>query len=165
MEEKNICEMPVSPICGSPHKFHLVITIMDSNQDRCATRAYYKNENPPSLVSEWADEYLIVPLLFDSRAEALAYVDDVNNRKPADYVMVQERHYLKHDPHTTCAKIVAKFSFEIEMFPQPSRGITQERQNGPDVYVTTLYFRNQKLAERYVSAFNAAQQPKGTKST
>jgi hypothetical protein len=162
METAREFDIPFSPFTGIPHeeKKHYVLTQMDPAQDRCDTQAIYQGEfllgEFPARVAYWKDGYLMVPSWFSSKDEAMAYIKDVENKTPAAYFMVQERHYVKTDPRIAEAKILL-FSLDrpLEMYPQPSRGETQERAGEPMIDVWTMYFRNRELAAQYVNAFNA----------
>jgi hypothetical protein len=67
--------------------------------------------------------------------------------------MVQERHYAAGDPRIAIAKIVATLS-PTNLYPQPSRGETQERQGEPMIDVWTIFFPDREAAGQYVNSFN-----------
>jgi hypothetical protein len=136
---------------------HYVLTYMDESQDGEAARAEYQGEfqDFPVKVAYWDGRYLIAPSWFDTEADARNYVEFINNSTaPKPYYMVQERHYIKGDPRIAVAKIILG-PIEIEFYPHPERGETQERFGDPMIDVWTMYFMGREQAAQYVKSFNA----------
>jgi hypothetical protein len=131
---------------------------MDGNQDSSETEAFYQGEfemnSFPVKVSYWKDEYLIAPSWFETETAARDYIEKIKNHVPVTFFMVQERHYVKGDPRIAVAKITGSIQ-NMNYYPHPSHGETQERDGEPMIDVWTMYFMGKELAEQYVTAFNA----------
>jgi hypothetical protein len=139
-------------------KKHFVLTHMDSDQNRSETEAIYQGEFEtdkfPVKGAYWREGFLIVPSWFSTGTDAHKYIKKVREHTPGNFYMVQERHYAKGDPRIASAKIIGAMS-DVNIYPQPELGKTQERYGEPMVDVWTMWFMNRDLAEQYVTAFNA----------
>jgi hypothetical protein len=133
---------------------HFVLTYLDGDQDRSETYAEYHGESDdfPVRASFWEDNYLVVPSWHTSKADAMEYIERLENRVAQSYSIVQERHYSQGDPRIADARIVAEFrsSFPIA----PSWGKIQERSGDPAVEVRTAFIPTRE-AVQYVAAFNS----------
>jgi hypothetical protein len=128
---------------------HYVLMYMDNDQDRSESHVEYQGEFDkfPVKLSYWNDNnYLVVPIHFESREAALGYIEKIEKRITQTWCIVHERHYPDGDPRIAEAIIVTSFSCYFPIHP--------EEVKREDCTVRTMYLP-EEAAEQYVAAFNA----------
>jgi hypothetical protein len=135
---------------------HFVLIYMDGNQNHeSETKAVYRGgfEEFPVKVGYWQENFLVIPVWFDTEKAAREYTKKANSQLMKTYFMVQERHYPKDDSRIAGAKIIG--SMLDGVYPCPSKGESRDRTGEAAIDVWTMYFPDRESAAQYVDCINS----------